>query len=261
MVLQNLPKNIVQQIALLTKDQQFQQRFSKDEVLDKLDEQKHNQQIQFLQLQLLLKKKIKLYGIEFNPITVALFSYLYAIRSPIVRKKADITVIDLNIFFYLLQTKDYNSNIAEVLQKSLNYCERVLQLTTEQATNAFNKMYKVQFRVLSMFPSYSNTESENLFNLDWALSLVSKVKGQVSYTTEQLYNDVSIMQIYYYFADYCRSNGSEAIFIRTEDEILFEEDKRVCQLVLERLVQKGVINKEQVNKYLELMITKSQEKK
>ena len=261
MLLQNLPKNIVHQIAQLTKDKQFQQRFSKDEVLDKLDEQKHNQQIQFLQLQLLLKKKIKLYGIDFNPITVALFSYLYAIRSPIVMKKADITVIDLNIFFYLLQTKDYNSNIGLVLQNSMNYCENKLNLSIEQATNAFNKMYKVQFRVLSMFPSHSNGDNENLFNLDWALSLVSKVKSLVSYTTEQLYNDVSIMQVYYYFADYCRSNGSEAIFIRTEDQILFEEDKRVCQLVLERLVEKEIIKNEQVDNYLNLMITKSQEKK
>lgn len=261
MVLQNLPSNIVHQIAQLTKDKQFQQRFSKDEVLDKLDEQKHNQQIQFLQLQLLLNKKIKLYGIDFNPITVALFSYLYSIRSPIVKKNADITVIDLNIFFYLLQTKDYNSNIGLVLQNSMNYCERELNLSIEQATNAFNKMYKVQFRVLSMFPSRSNGDNDSLFNVDWALSLISKVKGIVSYSTEQLYNDISIMQVYYYFANYCRNNGSEAIFIRTEDQILFEEDKRVCQLVVDRLVEKKIIQKEQANKYLELMIAKSQEKK
>lgn len=261
MNLLNLPRNIVNQIGLLTKDQQFQQRFSKDKVLDELDEQKHNQQIQFLQLQLLLHKKIRLYGIDFNPITVALFSYLYSIRSPIVVKDADITVIDLNIFFYLLQTKDYNTDIGSVLQKSMNYCERVLKLNIEQATIAFNKMYKVQFRVLSMFPNHSRGDAESLFNLDWALSLVSKVKPLVSYSTEQLYSDVSIMQIYYYFADYCRSNGSEAIFIRTEEQILAEEDERVCQLVLERLVEKNVIKKEQVDKYLKLMITKVQENK
>lgn len=261
MELQKLPKEIVKQIGLLTKDQQFQQRFSKDKTLDELDEQKHNQQIEFYQLQLILNKKIRLYGIDFNPITVALFSYLYSIRSSIIVKDADITVIDLDLFFYLLQTKDYTSNISELLQKSLNYSKRVLNLSTEQATNVFNKMYKVQFRVLSLFPSYTNSDAENLFNVDWALNLISKVKPLVSYSTDELYKDVSIMQLYYYFADYCRNNGSEAIFIRTEEQILAEEDKRVCQLVVERLVEKGVIKKEQVDKYLELMITKSQENK
>lgn len=261
MDLQKLPKYIVQQIVSLTKDQQFQQRFSKDKVLDSLDEQKHNQQVQFIQLQLLLNKKIRLYGIDFNPITVALFSYLYSIRSPIVIKDKDITVIDLNIFFYLLQTKDYNTDITLVLQKSMNYFESVLKLNIDQATNVFNKMYKTQFRVLSLFPNHSKGDDENLFNVDWALSLISKVKGLVSYSTEQLYKDIPITQIYYYFANYCRNNGNEGIFIRTEDQILFEEDKRVCQLVLERLVEKNVIKTEQVNKYLELMITKSQEKK
>ena len=260
MNLLNLPQNIVLQICLLTTDQQYNKKLSNDKKLDEINDQKHNQQIQFLQLQLLLHKKIRMYGIDFNPITIALFSYLYSIRSSIMIKDADITVIDLNIFFYLLQTKDYNSDISVVLQNSMNYCERVLKLNIEQVLNVFNKMYKVQFRVLSMFPNRSTGDNEGFFNLDWALNLISKVKPLVSYSTEQLYSDVSLMQVYYYFANYKRSNG-EAILIKPEDQILAEEDKRICQLALERLVQKNVIKKEQVDKYLKLMITKVQENK
>ena len=129
MKLENLPINIVQQIGLLTLDQQFQQKCSKDEKLNQLEDQKHNQQTQFFQLQLFLFKKMKLYGIDFNPLTVALLSYLYSIRSPIIIKDKELTIIDLNVFFYLLQTKDYNSDVGLVLQKSMNYCDRVLKLS------------------------------------------------------------------------------------------------------------------------------------
>lgn len=261
MEIQRLPLNIAQQIIKLTADPQFNQKCSKDEKLDQINDQKQNQQIQFLQLQLLLNKKIKLFGIDFNPITIALLSYLYAIRSPAVMNKTDMTVIDLNIFFYLLQTKDYNSDVSLVLQNSMNYCERVLKLNLEQAISAFNKMYKVQLRVLSMFPSRSNGNNDWFFNLNWALSLVGNVKGYTSYSTEQLYKDISIMQVYYYYADYCRNSGTEAIIIKAEDQILFEEDRRLCQLVLELLAERNIIKNDQVGYYLNLMTAKSQENK
>ena len=38
--------------------------------------------------------------------------------------------------------------------------------------------------------------------------------------------------------------GDQSIFIRTEDEILFEEDLRMCELVVDRLIEKGVIMKD-----------------
>lgn len=260
MRLEKLPKNVIQQIGLLFLDQQFQQRCKNDEVLNKLEDQKYNPQIQFFQLQLILNKKMRLYGIDFNPLTVALLSYLYSIQSPIIKKTTDMTIIDLNVFFYLLQTKDYNTDLSLVLQNSMNYCERVLHIDLEQALNAFNKIYKVQLRVLSMFQNKNNLD-ESIFNLDWAICLISNMKNYVSYTTQQLYTDVSIMQIFYYYANYCRNTGIQAIFLKPEQQILFEEDKRGCQLIMEKLVEKNVVTKEDANKYLELMITKSQENK
>lgn len=253
-----LPINVQEQIKNLVFDQQFQKRFSQDKELDKLDEQKHDKEIQFYQLQLLLNRCMNLCNIKFNPITIALFCYLYTIKSSVIVKDRDITMIDLDIFFYLLQTKDYNFDIKSVYQKSLNYCSRVLHLEQKDVISVFNKIYKVQFRVLSLFPN-KGEESQCLFNLDWALNFVSRIKPLVSYSTMQIYKDVPITQLYYYFADYCRGNGSDSIYIRTEQQILIEEDHRICQLVLERLVEKGIILKEQVDKYLKLIVCKSQE--
>ena len=39
--------------------------------------------------------------------------------------------------------------------------------------------------------------------------------------------------------------GDQRIFIRTEDEILYEEDLRMCELVVDRLIEKGVITNAQ----------------
>ena len=94
-----------------------------------------------------------------------------------------------------------------------------------------------------------------------------KEKGNQSYilrynknkkTKEQIYKDISITEVYYYFANYCRQQGDQRIFIRTEDEILAEEDLRMCQLIVERLVKKGIIKPEQSDSILKQI---SQEKK
>ena len=244
-----LPKNIQQAIIDLTEDEEFQKIFSEDQQLDYLDSLKHDKQIEFHQFQLLVRKKLNIFGLEFNPLTIALYSYLYTIKSPIVFDIKKSTMIDLDLFFYLLQTKDYNWNVKQVLHKSIGYCSNVLHLSERQIVKVFEKFYKIEFRCLNLFPK-SDQQKEPMFNVDWITSIIAKVKPLTSYSTEQLYMDIPITEIYYYFANYCRMQGDQRIYIRTEEEILAEQDKRICQLIVERLVKKGIIKPQQSNSIL-----------
>lgn len=253
MKLEKLPKNIQIVIFNLTTDEQFQQRFSKDKQLDYLDSLRHDKQIEFYELQLLINKKIRIFGQTLNPITLSLYSYLYSIKSNIIFDVEHITVVDLDLFFYLLQTKDYNFDLKQLLLKSMGYCQKVMKLNLQQTVDLFQKIYKVEFRCLNLFPRNGSQEKEVLFNVDWIVSIVSKIKPLTSYSTEQLYKDVSLSEIYYYFASYCRMQGDQSIFIRTEDEILYEEDLRMCQLIVDRLIEKGVIKAEQRDNTINLI--------
>lgn len=244
MNLNTLPQNLQQAVVDLTEDEQFQKIFKEDEQLDYLESLEHDKQIEFHQLQLILRKKLNVLGIQFNPLTIALYSYLYSIQSPIVFDIKKTTMIDLDIFFYLLQTKDYNWNMKQVLVKSVGYTKNILHLNEEQVVKVFQQIYRIEFRCLNLFPK-DNQQKKPLFNVDWITSITGKVKPLTSYTTEQIYKDISITEVYYYFANYCRQQGDQRIFIRTEDELLAEEDKRMCQLIVERLVKKGIIKPEQ----------------
>lgn len=257
MNLNKLPNDIQHAIVDLTEDEQFQQRFKEDQQLDYLDSLKHDKQVQFFELQLLINRKLKIFGLDLNPISLALYGYLYAIKSNIVFDLQKVTMIDLDLFFYLLQTKDYNFDLKQVLKKSANYCGMKLQLNSKQVVQLFQKLYKVEFRCLNLFPK-TNEQKQVIFNVDWITSIVSKVKPLTSYSTEQLYKDVSLSEIYYYFANYCRMQGDQRIFIRTEDEILYEEDFRMCQLVVDRLIEKGIISSQKRDDIIQLIV---QEKK
>lgn len=247
-----VPIELQVHIEELVRDKQFQQRFATDDVLNQLDQLKFDPFVQYNQVQLALHNKLKFYDVQFQPMTIGLWAYLYTIKSPLVVKQKKVTNIDADLFFYLLQTKDFGNPLQILLMKSLNYSSEVLKLTHEQAVDVIQKLFKISFRVLNMFPRLRE-EKEAVFNMDWLTSLATKVKQVSSYTTQEIYKEVPICEVYYLFAQYCREKGSEAIFLRTEEEILAEQDLRATTLVVERLIQLGHIEESNKEYYINLI--------
>lgn len=248
----DVPFEVQIHIEQLVRDKVFQQRFATDEILDQLDALKYDPFIQYNQIQLIMHNKIKLYGVQFEPMTLGLWSYLYTIKSPFVLNEEKYTTIDLDIFLYLLQTKNYNLELNELIMKSMNYSSQVLNLTQQQTVSVVQKLFKITLRVLNMFPRLQ-AEKKAVFNADWITSLVTKVVQVSSYSTQELYKDISMCEVYYLFAQYCREKGSEAIFLRTEEEILAEEDLRATTLVVERLIELGHIDQANKQYYIKLI--------
>ena len=143
MRLERVSKEIQTAVFYLTEDQVFQKRFREDEELDYLQSLEHDKEIEKVQLLLALNDTVKINGVELNPITLALYSYLYSIQSNLIFEVDKITTIDLDLFFYLLQTKDYNYDLKQVLIKSMGYCQKVLRLSLKQTVDLFQKIYKI----------------------------------------------------------------------------------------------------------------------
>lgn len=249
MIFSTLPQSIQYQIYLLTSDDQFQKRFGEDEVLDQLDQLKYDPFIQYCELQLMLHNKLKMNEVELEPLTLALWAFLYTLKSPVVTEGENITMLDVNMFFYLLQTKKFDETLAQILQNSMNYCVEKMGVSEVEAVDMFKKLLKINFRVLNMFPRL-RIEKKNVFNGDWMTSIVTKVKQVSSYSTQELYKEISFCEVYYLFAQYCRQNGSEAIYLRTEEEIQIEIDKRSTELIVDRLIEKNVIQQRDREYYI-----------
>lgn len=247
-----VPFEIQVHIQQLTRDKVFQKRFAEDEVLDQLDQLKYDPVIEYNQIQLLLHNKLKFYGLQFEPMTLGLWAYLYTIKSPLVFEQKKATTLDADVFFYLLETKNYTLPLDELINLSINYTKDVLNFTKEQTQQVIQKLFKISFRVLNMFPRLK-LDKQAVFNADWITSIVTKVSQVSSYSTQELYKQIPICEVYYLFAQYCREKGSEAIFLRTEEEILAEQDLRATTLVVERLIELGHINESNKEYYIKLI--------
>lgn len=252
MDLTKIPIEIGLEIKKLVVDSEFQKRFGEDEALDRLYAQIHNKDIEFNQLMLTLKRRTIINGIAFKPITITLLSYLYAIQSSIINDKSNITIEDMNIFFYLLQTGDYTHDLKQLFVNSTDYCQKVLHLDARKMIFIFNRLYTIQFKVLSLFPRTQIGDQPH-FDVDWMFGIISKVKPYVSYTTSELLTEVSISQIYYWYAQFRKNNGDNSLYIRPNEQILDEIDTRTIDLVIFRLIQKGILKKDQYKEYFDLM--------
>lgn len=259
MIFSKVPLNIQVQIQKLVGDQQFQDRFANDEILDQLDQLKYDPFIQYNQLQLLFHNKIKLYGKEFNPITLGLWGFLYTIKSPLIFLQKTCTTVDINLFFYLLETKNFTDPIDVLIAKSSHWAKENLNLSLQQIKEALQKIVKVNFRVLNMFPKYKIENNVPVFNVDWITSIASKVVQVSSYTTQQVYNQISVCQAFYLFAQYCREQGNEAIFLRTEEEIMQQQDLRATTLLVERLIELKVIDQDDKQFYINIIHNQEKE--
>ena len=247
-----VPIELQVHIEELQRDEVFKERFATDKILDQLDQLKYDPYIQYNQIQLLLHNKLKFCGKQFQPMTLGLWAYLYTIKSPLVFEERKITTVDADVFFYLLETKDFSLSIDDLVATSMNYSKTTLGFTKEQTEDVIQKMFKVSLRVLNLFPRLQ-LEKKPVFNADWITSIVTKVSQVSSYSTQQLYKQVPICEVYYLFAQYCREKGSEAIFLRTEEQILAEQDLRATTLIVERLIELGHIDESNKEYYIKLI--------
>ena len=250
----SVPIQIQREILKLTTDEEFQERFAEDEVLNQLDALKYDSFIQYNEwLLTALHGNIKINGLTFKPITLALWSYLYIIKSPFIFTEKPVTSVDIDLFFYLLNTKNFEQPIDQLIQKSIGYCTKILKISYNQANQILQRLLKIQFRVLNMFPRFSSEDYKPVFNVDWLTSIATKVAQVSNYNLHQIYNQISVCQAYYLFAQYCREKGSESIFLRTEEEIMEQEDLRATTLVVERLIELNVIEEKDKQFYIKLI--------
>ena len=110
-----------------------------------------------------------------------------------------------------------------------------------------------------MFPKYNLDGVKPVFNVDWLTSIATKVCQVSNYNIQDVYHKISVSEAYYLFAQYCREKGSEAIYLRTEQEIMQEEDLRATTLVVERLIELKVVEQKDKQFYIKI-IHEDQEK-
>ena len=256
----NLPQHIQEGIKTLPTDDEFQHRFATDKVLDEIDAMKTNMADEYKSLQLVLGNYLKINDKKFHPITPAMWSFLWIIDSPFVNYDKQVNEVDVDIFFFILENGLGDGDSVRIISESLGFTPNILKISYDEGMSIITTLIKISFKPLNLFPK-TNSNGKCLFDADWLTSLTTKVHQVTGYSPEYIMNVLSLTSACYYFAQYRRMNGSDQIYKRTDEEILILEDRRACEMVIYRLIEKGVFPEEEREKWLKEIQTPPEKKK
>lgn len=259
----HLPNDVKQAIKALTTDQEFQDRFAKDKILDQLEAEKYNSRDEYLALLTVLNKKIVFNNLELKTITPAIWSFLYISKSPFVSNKGNITTSDVDFVLYILANglNNVGSSSQQIYMNSIGFCQEH-NINVLEAAEVIIEIIKISFRPLKMFPTtYNTTQSSPRFDADWLTGIVAKVHQVTGLTPREIINQMSLTQCCYYFAQYARMNSTQEIHMRSDEEIIKAMGQRTVELILQRLLEINIIKNEDVQKYRLLMNTYDKEVK
>lgn len=254
----HLPENVKQAVISLTRDDEFQRRFAKDKILDELEAEKYNSQDEYFALLTVLNGKFVIGQYEVNAITPAIWSFLFITKSPFVTSNIkQITKHDVDYILYILAKglDDAGSSPEQIYMNSLGFCENN-GIDVFEAIRTILDLIKISFRPLKMFSASGTTANiQPRFDADWLTGIAAKVHQVTGLTPKQIINEMSLTECCYYFAQYSRMNSTQEIQMKSDEQIMVQMSRRTVDLILERLLEINIIDKEDVQNYRKIMNT------
>lgn len=258
MFFSKLPQHLQREIYLLTKDDQFQHRFSTDKALDDIDAMKYDKVVSFRQsIQVLFKHDI--YNDKvIHPLTLGKISLLWYIDNDYFSSQKYIYQADnmaTDQFFYVIQTPFQQLSIYDIPSKAYKYVQLQMKIDYEMAKTLAIMLIKIGFSPLKKF-STPNIQGKIQTHYDavWMTTLAATVHNVSGYDTDYIIQKMPVSEVCFYFVVWKKMNGGQMVQ-RTEQQILILQDQRAAMLIVEYLIQKGKIKEEQKEHWYNVIIT------
>ena len=253
MYLNRLPKELLEAVKLFARhNDPFQQIIKEDKVLDELEDQEIDRAFErdcFLTLQ---GQPLKICGHYFKPLTATAVFRLWASDNPLLTNSSDNMTIDhLDEFFSLLEYPE-----AEVAKNfmSANYIDL---FEGDKLNTVIERIMKIAFFPLSLFPQVNaqmKTSTSVAFDCDWLMRLVAIASsaGNIRYDEAMKLPLYSLCSLY---VQYARMNGTKDLHRTPPEEIIKQKVYRVCELIIDRLIELGLADKSKHDELVELIYT------
>lgn len=250
----------------LTKDAEFQRRFGTDETLDKLDSERWDPSKMLAEWMCFRNRPLKIGNFEWKHLTIDDICFLYAIENPIIKssKTKEVTDLDMAIFCYVTQCPDFNANDISGIAMKAKLWFGSTGIEINDASKAISRLVSLAFEPLDFFPPSPEEQlmgsKEACFDSDWCASMISTTHQMTGLLPEQILK-MPVAACGWYFIQYAKQNGTKNIGRKSNAQIIYEMDIRSNELIVERLIEKGVIKEEDRDYYLECLKSPSKRRK
>lgn len=195
--------------------------------------------------------QLKFGGLKFNQLTIDVWTTLWVFDSPFTLDSDKITEADIDLFLAAVNASNLD-DFEALAKSSINYCKN-LNITYDLGKSICYALINLAFAPLRLFPkTIKKTEGGiPLYDEDWISSIVSKVHAQTGMSPERIMKTMTMNAACMWFVDWTRMQGQKNIGRKSNEEIVYQMDLRANALIVDRLIEKGVI-KEEDREYYEI---------
>lgn len=168
-----------EQKLFLARSAEFQQLIAKDSDLAELDASRIDYDLEGLLLWDVLGGITDICGLKVSPMTPAIWSNLWLLRHPLTTGAVP-TFSDVCVAVYMLTHSYVESASDDLKERAAKYAVEK-SLTPDVAPGVWNELVEMQKRTeypLKMLPQSQTTDSENVYDADWLLSICSVVSSE-----------------------------------------------------------------------------------
>jgi len=213
---------------------EFQQILSDDPLLDELDRARIDTSEEFFSVCEFLGSPLTVCGLTVQPVTPALWAFLWSIENSYAYRAHTIIEWDTDIFLRLLHegfrriegTKD------EIIGSSRGYC-RKMGVDPDAARTDLLDLVRRTFRPLAMLPPamISSTSEPAAFDADWLISISSVAAVMANMKIRDAAFNLPLSSCYWLWISRLREHDDKnKIRRRTSDELAKEYFTRVEEI-------------------------------
>lgn len=225
--------NDFKKLAQLTASAEFQDILNRDKVLNELESRRHDQKIEFFSLMDVLRSTFDIGPVKVQPVTPAIWAFLWATGNKYTRKMKEISDIDTDIFLYVLSNgiSNLNCSPSDLISFASGFCP-AHRIDYKEAKSELLYMVTLALRPLEMIPVSCVSSEEPEYDADWLTKICSIVSMQTGEKASDIMFNMSLGTCYYYYIQYRRQNDKDGHFIRkhTPDEIAKAIYERTIEL-------------------------------
>lgn len=221
------------QRCFLASSEEFQQIVDSDPILKRISNFKLNKSAELFSLMEMFRSVIRLGNVDIQPITPAVWSFLWAIDNSYTKDFEAITPEDTDIFFWILQhgVRRLECEVEFITVRCAGTVENAGMDYEEVAAELMQLVYYT-FRPLSFLPQETGNGESKIYDAWWLTRICDIAASESGESARDVMFNMPLSTCFYHFVHHMAKNDTKhLIHRRTPHEI--------NQQIIDRLEQLG----------------------
>ena len=199
---------------------EFQKILTEDKIIAMLSAPQQSSEVELLSLMELLGGLLTVCDIPVQPITPAVWSFLWSVENHYVTDRQKITPADTDLFLFVLThgLRDLDFPLSDIVAKSAGWIPK-LGLAYDVVASELLGMIRLAFLPLDMLPYTSCTDDTGqVYNAYWLASICSVVCPKMNMPYREVIYNTPLSTCFYFYLASLTEAGVKGIHRRTSGE-------------------------------------------